>query len=83
MGAQFVEDLFHLECRGERLDEDSAADGANRDAEVGLRKVENVGPEAGFEIVLHFWQVEVGTRAVREEVGSIVEEVECEVEYGS
>lgn len=36
MSPQLVEDLLHLERRGERLDQDSGANGADWDLEVGL-----------------------------------------------
>lgn len=80
---QLVQNLLHLERRGERLYQHSSADTPDGDAQVGLGKEEDVGPEARFEVVLHFGEVEVGAGVVREEVGGVVEEVHGEVEDGA
>jgi len=55
----------------------------HRDADVRLRKVEYIVPQARFEVVLHFRKVEVGTRTALDEFFGVVVEVECEVEDGT
>ena len=57
MLAQLVEELVHLEGRRERLDEARRAHGAARDAEVRLRREEDVVPEAALEVGLRRWRV--------------------------
>ena len=52
MLAKLVEDLVHLECRGERLDQDRRFDRAARDAEELLRPDEDVVPESRFMMAL-------------------------------
>jgi hypothetical protein len=49
--AQLVEDLLHLERRGQRLDEHRGADGAPRDANELLGADEDIVPESGLEVV--------------------------------
>src|SRR5699024_12033202 len=48
---QLVQDLFHLEGRGDGFDKDCGTDGALRDPEVVLRLVEYTVPPAGCEMV--------------------------------
>ena len=55
-------------------------DGAARDAEVFLCAEEDVVPEAGFEMRLHFGEIEVRAGAARDELFGVVEEIEGEVE---
>ena len=80
MVSQFEEDLLHLEGSGESLDEDSSTDGAKGHSDVSLRKVEDIIPKAGFTVVFHLGEVEVGTRTTNDKFLGIVEEVETEVE---
>ena len=56
---QLEQDLLHLERSRERLDEHRRADRAVLHADVRLRKVEDVVPEARLEVVLHLGKVEV------------------------
>ncbi len=82
---QLVEDLVHLEGGGDGLDQHGGADGAVRDAQLGLGVSEDVVPEPGFQVALGLRQVEVrpGVRVVGasgEQPGGVVEEVEAEVE---
>jgi hypothetical protein len=78
--SQFEEDLLHLEGSRESLDQDSSTDGTKRHANVGLREVEDVIPKAGFAVVFHFGEVEVGAGTTSNKLLGIVEEVEGEVE---
>lgn len=83
MGPQLPQDLVHLERSWQRLDQDGGADASRWDAAVRLAEVEDVGPQAGFEVVFHFGEVEVGAAAVGEEVSGVVEEEEGKVEDGA
>lgn len=83
MGPQLPQDLVHLERRGQRLDQDGRADAAGGDTAVRLAEVEDVGPQASFEVVLHLGEVEVRAAAVIEEVLGVVEEEEGEIEDGT
>ena len=66
MLAELVEDLVHLEGGGQGLDEHRRADGAAGDAELLLRREEDVVPEARLEVALQLGQVEVGAGAALE-----------------
>src|SRR5687768_17150415 len=80
MLAQLVEDLFHLERRGERLDQHGGADRSSGNAERILCVAKNVVPEACLEMALELRQIEVRTRAVAHELGCVVEEEEAEID---
>ena len=54
-----------------------------RDPKRVLGEREDVIPQARFEVILEFRQVEVRTAASRDELLRIVEEVEPEVDEGS
>jgi hypothetical protein len=77
--AQLVQDLVHLEGRGQRLDEHRGLDRPARHPERPGRE-EHVVPEAGLEVVLHLGEVEVGASAAGELLLRVVEEEEAEVE---
>src|SRR5262249_44705934 len=78
--AQLVQDLFHLEGSGERLDQYGGADGAARNAQRVLREIEHVVPEARLQVAFHLRQVEVRALALRDLPLCAVEEVQTEVE---
>ncbi len=78
--AQLVQDLVHLERRGDRLDQHGRPHGAPRDAERLLREHEHVVPEARLEVALEFRQVVEGAVAVVDELLRRVEEVQPEVD---
>ena len=80
--AQLVDDLVHLKGGEDRLDEDGAADGAARHADVVLAQVERVVPQTGLEVALHLGEVEVGAEAAALGLEGVVEEVETKVEEG-
>lgn len=69
---QFEKNLLHTERSGERLDENGCTDSVMGDADVRLRKQEDIVPEARFEIVLHLRQIEIGTGATGNEFLGIV-----------
>lgn len=83
MVAQLEQDLLHLERGGEGLDEDCGADSVVRDADVGLGEEEDVVPEPGLEVVLHFGKVEIGAGATLDELVGVVVEVESKIEEGT
>lgn len=81
--AQLVDDLVHLEGGEDGLDEHSAADGAARQADVVLRQVEGVVPQARLEVRLHLGQVKVGAEAALDGLVGVVEKVEAKVKEGA
>lgn len=76
---ELEEDLLHLVCGGESLDEDGGADDTVGEAAVGSGEVEDVVPETGLEVVLHLGEVEVWAKAALDELVGVVEEVETKV----
>jgi len=52
-------------------------------ADVTLREDKDVIPEAGFEVVFHLWEVEVGSQTALDEFVRVVVEVEGKVEERS
>ena len=83
MVPQLEEDLLHLECSGQCLDQDCSADGVVRDSYIGLREDEDIVPETRLQVVLHFWEVEIGTGTTFDELAGVVVEVECKIEQGA
>lgn len=79
---QLKEDFFHLERSGKGLDEDSASNGTSRDTDVRLRKVEDIIPETGFEVMLHLREVEIGADTASNQFLGIMEEIKRKVEDG-
>src|SRR5439155_7558940 len=78
--AQLVKDLVHLECGQDCLDEDRGPNRAPRHAQLVLRQVENVVPEASLQVALQLGQIEVRTATLFEQALRVVEQVEAEVE---
>ena len=62
--AQLVQDFFHLESGQNMLNQDRRADGAARHIEAVFSIVENVVPEARFQVGLQLRQIVIGTSAV-------------------
>lgn len=83
MFPQLEEDLIHLEGSGKGFNENCSTDCAVGEAEVGLGEVEDVVPEAGLTVVLHFGEVEVGAEATGNELFCVVEEVKGEIKDGT
>ena len=80
MVAELVEDLVHLECGEDRLDQDGCANRPLVEPELVLGQDECVVPEPCLQMVLELGQVEVRPRAALEQLGRVVEEGEPEVE---
>src|SRR5207247_886468 len=80
MVAQLVQDLFHLEGRKDRFDQDRGANRPSRDSELVLCEVENVVPEPRLEMAFELREVEVRAAALLQETLDVVKEVEAEVE---
>jgi hypothetical protein len=78
--AQLVEDLVHLERRGQRLDQHRRLDGAARKVHARLGLVEHVVPQARFQVALDLRKIEVRAAALRDELLGVVEEEKAEVE---
>ena len=80
MVAQLVENLVHLERRGQRLDQDGRLERAMGHAKLALRVGEDVVPEPGLEMALELGQVEGGRRALGDLRFGAVEDVQAKVE---
>ncbi|KAF0164419.1 MAG: hypothetical protein FD157_2026 [Rhodocyclaceae bacterium] len=80
MFAKFVENFFQLECGQNGFDQHRALDGAMRQADFVLCHDENVVPQTGFEVALHFRQIEEGARAARDLFLGVVEQEQGEIE---
>ena len=78
--AQLVQDLVHLERRGDRLDQHRRPHRAVRDAEPLLGEGEDVVPQPRLEVALGLGEVEVRAAAAAQQFGGVVEEVEAEVD---
>ena len=80
MVAQLVEDLVHLEGREDGFDQHGGADGAAGNAEVVLRKTEDVVPQPRFQMAFHLRQVEIWAGASADQFLRVVKEVQSEIE---
>ena len=78
--AQCVQDLLHLERRGDRLDEDRRADHPVGHLQGALGVREDVVPQLRLVVGLQLGQVEVRPAAAGEELAGVVEEVQPEVD---
>src|SRR5262249_13199005 len=72
--AKLVEDLIHFERGGQRLDQYRRLDGAARQVHAALGLVEDVIPQARFEVAFDLRQVEIRSAAVRNQLFGLVEE---------
>src|SRR6267378_4325825 len=77
---QLIENLIHLERGEDRLDQDRRADRTAGDAELVLREGERVVPETRLVVALELGQVEIRSRALRDERRRVVEEEETKIE---
>src|SRR2546427_9493978 len=80
MVAQLEQDLFHLEGRKDRFDQDGGANRPSRDSELVLREIENIVPEPRLEMAFELRDVEVGAASLFQQTLDVVKEVEAEVE---
>ena len=83
MLAQLVQDLVHLEGGPDGLDQHRRADRPARNSDHVLRPNEHVVPEPGLEVALHLGQVVVRPAAASSQLGTVVEQVQPEVEEGA
>ena len=83
MIAELIDNLVHLKCRSDGLNQDRTSDSAPWHADVVLRKVEDIVPEASLEVGFHLGQVEVRAGSSLDKLLGIVEEVEAEVEQAA
>src|SRR4030095_10890672 len=80
MIAQLVENFVHLESGRDRFDQYRGADGPLRNAQLLLRKIEDIVPDARLEMALPFREVKVRPAAARDQFLRVVEEVEAEID---
>src|SRR6266496_1307861 len=80
MLAQFVQNLVHLECGKDRLDQHGRFDGAARNPELVLCHDKDVVPEPRLEMAFELGKIEIGAAAARDELFRVVEEIQSEVE---
>src|SRR6267378_5038576 len=83
MVSQLIQDLLHLEGRGDRLDEHGGLHRAHRNPDCLLSEPEHVVPETGLQMAFHLGQIEVRTGPTRSKLLRIVEEIESEVQEAS
>src|SRR5262249_24742798 len=77
---QFAEYLIHFKGCHDSFDEHGGANGAQQNDQFVLGQHKYVIPEVSFQVVLQFWQVEIGPGTFREQCSHIVEKVKGEVE---
>lgn len=77
---QLVDDLIHLKCRRDGLDQHGTTDRSARHANVVLSQVEDVVPQTCLEVRLHLGEVEVRAEPAGNELLGIVVEVQTKVE---
>ncbi len=77
---QFVQYFVFLERGEDRLDQHRGLNAPAWDAQRVLGHLEYIVPEPSFQVAFHLRQVEVRPRTALQELGSVVEEVEAEVE---
>jgi hypothetical protein len=63
MIAKLVQNLVHLECRGDGFDQYGGTDGARWDADILLGEQKHIVPKASLIMVLELGQVEVRSGA--------------------
>src|SRR2546426_6351157 len=80
MVAKLIQNLFHLEGRKDRFDQDGGANRPSRDSELVLRQIENIVPEARLEMAFELREVEVRAASLFQQTLDVVKEVEAEVE---
>src|SRR5262249_34047355 len=81
--AKLVEELVHLEHRGQGFDQASGADGTCRQAENTFAMTENLVPDPCLSMALELGQVEVRSAAACEQLARVVKDEEAEVEQAA
>lgn len=72
--------LIHLKSSSDSLNQNSAPDSSARHANVILSQVENVIPQTSFKVRFQLGKIEVRASAPVDQLLSIVEEIETEIE---
>src|SRR5699024_5882319 len=72
---QLVQNLVHLECRWDRLDEHGRSHNTVLEAELGFGEGKNIIPQSRFEVGLHFRQVVERAITVGMQQRRVMEEV--------
>jgi hypothetical protein len=76
---QFEKNLLHMESSRKSFNKNGGANGVVRHADIRLRKQKYVVPETSFEIVFHFWKIEVGTGSTLDKLMCVVVKVHGKV----
>jgi len=77
---QLIQELLHLECSRQRLNQTSRPDTTLRQAKLARGEAEDVVPESGFEVVFHLGKVEVWAMTAFNKFRGVVVEVDREIE---
>lgn len=72
-----------MEGSREGFNQDGSTDGSLGNPDVALGEGKNVVPETSFVVVLHLGKIEIWTKPSLDELASVVEEVEGEIENGT
>ena len=80
MLAQLVQNLVHLERSENRFDQHRGANGSAGNAQIVLREIEHVIPQAGFVVALQLRQIKVGRRSAADLVLGVVKEKQSKIE---
>jgi len=83
VGAQLPQNLLHLKCGGQGLDQDGRLHRAGGQADRVLGVQEHLIPQAGLQVGLHFGQVKVGPRPARHQLARVVPEEQPEIKQGA
>jgi hypothetical protein len=76
---QFKKNLLHMESSRKSFNKNSRANCVVSHADIRLRKQENVVPETSFEIMFHFWKIEVWSGSTLDKLMCIVVKVHGKV----
>jgi hypothetical protein len=79
VSSQFEQDLLHVEGCRQGLDENGSTNRSVWNSDVGLGKVEDIIPKTGFEVMFHFWEIEVRTVATLDEFLRVVIKIDCKI----
>ncbi len=80
MLAQFVQNFLGLERRKDVFDQHGRLDGAARNAQFVLCHIEDIVPQARFQVMLHFGQIKVRAGSAIQQLAGVVEKIHGKVE---
>lgn len=83
MFLQLIQNLFHLERRGQSLNQYCRPNHTLLHPQVTCRKGEGIVPKTSFEMVFHLREVKIRPRTSGDEFAGVVEKVQTEVEEGA